>query len=373
MIVHVVRQFPPSRGGIEDCVHNLCRSQRSHYELDARVITLNRLFQEPGRLLPCEAHEDDIPIQRISYRGSSRYPLAPSVLWYIRDADLVHVHGIDFFFDYLAWTRAYHQKPIVASTHGGFFHTSFAAAFKNLYFNTVTRLSSRWYDAVVAVSTPDYDIFNRLISKHLLLIENGINHLKFADAASLSHRRVLMYFGRFAPHKGITKLFSLLAQLSPTWHLVLAGSPWGMEIATLHAAATQCGVKDRVEFLLQPDDAALREAMGRASYFVSASEFEGFGLTAVEAMSAGLVPVLSAIPPFRKLVDSTGVGVVFDPAEPEGAARCLERWSRCSPAEQYAARQNAIAAAMPYDWRSRAGAYVDLYRSVLADRKAVPA
>ena len=34
----------------------------------------------------------------------------------------------------------------------------------------------------------------------------------------------------------------------------------------------------------------------------SASEYEGFGVAAVEGMSAGLFPVLSDIPTFRNLV-----------------------------------------------------------------------
>jgi alpha-1,3-mannosyltransferase len=45
---------------------------------------------------------DDIEIARIPYFGSSRYPIALSVLRHIKEADPVHVHAIDFFFDYFA-------------------------------------------------------------------------------------------------------------------------------------------------------------------------------------------------------------------------------------------------------------------------------
>jgi alpha-1,3-mannosyltransferase len=46
-------------------------------------------------------------------------------LRHLRDADIVHVHAIDFFFDFLGWTKPLHGKKLVVSTHGGFFHTSF--------------------------------------------------------------------------------------------------------------------------------------------------------------------------------------------------------------------------------------------------------
>ena len=38
---------------------------------------------------------------------------------HVRDADLIHVHAIDFFFDYFAVTKPIHRKPMIATTHGG--------------------------------------------------------------------------------------------------------------------------------------------------------------------------------------------------------------------------------------------------------------
>jgi alpha-1,3-mannosyltransferase len=48
-----------------------------------------------------------IPIQRLPWRGSSRYPLAPSVLWHLQSADVVHVHAIDFFL--ISWHSRGHS------------------------------------------------------------------------------------------------------------------------------------------------------------------------------------------------------------------------------------------------------------------------
>ena len=45
LIVHVVRQFLPNRGGLEDVVYNLARhSLQAGYRV--RVVTLNSLFSD---------------------------------------------------------------------------------------------------------------------------------------------------------------------------------------------------------------------------------------------------------------------------------------------------------------------------------------
>src|SRR5439155_12563194 len=118
-----------------------------------RVVTLDRLFKSTRKAtLPARDAIAGAEIVRIPFIGSSRYPIAPSVIKFVRGADVVHVHGVDFFFDYLAWTKPLHRRRLVASTHGGFFHTQYAARLKQFYFFTMTRLSLRWYDGIAAVS-----------------------------------------------------------------------------------------------------------------------------------------------------------------------------------------------------------------------------
>ena len=126
-IVHVVRQFHPSVGGLEDVVAQLAHAQYAKGH-DVRVVTLDRIFNAQGAgKLPKWERIEGIEIIRVPYFGSTRYPIALSILRHIRHADIVHVHGIDFIFDYLAWTAPLHRRKQVVSTHGGFIHTSFAA------------------------------------------------------------------------------------------------------------------------------------------------------------------------------------------------------------------------------------------------------
>jgi alpha-1,3-mannosyltransferase len=364
-VAHVVRQFYPSTGGLENVVLNLARIQRAEHNIDARIITLDRLFSDPRRrrLAPADTVQG-VPVRRMGWTGSSRYPFAPAVLGHIRDVDLVHVHGIDFFFDYLALTRPLHRKPLVATTHGGFFHTSFMRPLKDVYFHVATRGSLRAYDAVIACSEQDAQLFGTIGGQKVVTIENGAEIGKFAGAASPQPQRCLIYFGRLARHKRIEALFQLLAVLrrrSAEWHLIVAGTPFDQTWDDLSTAAARARVRDALEFLPEPDDQQLRQALGRASYYACASAHEGFGIAAVEALSAGLVPVLSDIPPFRKLLNRAVKGILLKVADPDGTAHDIESFHAeflKTRNDVYAILMSAVA---QYDWSTVVKRYVSLY------------
>ena len=134
-IVHVVRQFHPGVGGLETVVLELASAQVKRRTPRSR--------RDPGPAVRRNQAGKNCPPPRPStasrsfaflISARSRYPIAPSVLRHIKDADLVHVHAIDFFFDYLAWTKPLHGRTLVVSTHGGFFHTPYAARLKRVWF-----------------------------------------------------------------------------------------------------------------------------------------------------------------------------------------------------------------------------------------------
>jgi alpha-1,3-mannosyltransferase len=363
-VAHVVRQFYPSTGGLENVVLNLARIQRAEHGIDARIVTLDRVFSDPRRRLAATDTLHGVPVRRIGWTGSPRYPIAPGVLGDIRDADLVHVHGIDFFFDYLALTRPWHRKPLVVTTHGGFFHTSFMRPLKEIYFRVATRRSLRAYGAVIACSEQDARMFEAIAGGKVVTIENGADLGKFAGAAPQQPRRCLIYFGRLARHKRIEALFQLLAMLrrhSTEWRLIVAGTPSGQSWDELSAAAARADLQEAVEFLSEPDDQQLRQAIGRASYYACASAHEGFGIAAVEALSAGLVPVLSDIPPFRRLLNQAGNGILLEIADPNGAAHRIERFHAEFLNKQNEIYKNLMSAASQYNWRTMVRRYVSLY------------
>jgi alpha-1,3-mannosyltransferase len=370
-IVHVVRQFDPAVGGIENVVQELASAQVAAGHR-VRVITLNRLFKAKHRgVLPANDVIKGAEVIRIPFFGSPRYPLAFSVIRFVRNADIVHVHAIDFFFDYLAWTKPLHQRKLVVSTHGGFFHTQYAAGLKRLYFAIVTRLSLMWYDGVAAVSASDYEMFARLRRRGIVCIENGVNIKKYADAAAPKPTKTIAWIGRFSANKRLDRLMAFVAALrlyDGEWTLKVAGSPWDLGVGDVRALAQKADIAAAVDIFPSPAEADIRDLLNACSVLVSSSDFEGFGIVAVEALSAGLFPVLNDIPAFRSLVEQTGAGMVVDFSRPEAAAEeFLARWREVRLDYQYE-RKALIAIAAKFNWQRASGAYLDLYSAVRGTR-----
>ena len=368
LIVQVVRQFLPNRGGLEDVVANLCRSLPER-GFRVRVVTCDRLFSEPERgRLPAHEVIDGIEIVRIPWRGSSRYPLAPAVFRHLSNADLVHVHAIDFFFDALSWGRMLHRRPMIATTHGGFFHTKAFSALKATWFNTVTRVSASGYRQIAGCSEADVRTFAPIAGSRVRLIENGVDTRKFQDAASRTPTRRLVTIGRFSANKRLPLLIALVAALSsrhPGWSLDIIGVPSDLTVETLETEARRLGVDNAVTVHKGLSEQAIHARLAQASLFVSASDYEGFGLVAVEAMSAGLLPVLNANTAFTDLGERHPDLILTDFSDIERTADVVEAAFVRVVSQGERLRLDLVSAAGLYGWSAVADRYCDVYRSVL--------
>lgn len=333
---------------------------------DVTVVTLNRVFGT-DTTLPATDMVDGVQVIRIAYAGSRRYPIAPSVLWHIRNADVVHVHAIDFFFDFLALTRILHGKKLIVSTHGGFFHTKFASRLKNLYFKTVTKSAMRSYSFVAASSQHDFEIFKRIRREGIAAVTNGVDVDKFRGRGGDPSLKRLIYFGRISENKNIAALLPFLQSIresDPAWRLLIAGRFESRSKSDLTFSADKLGLADAVEFVDGPTDDELASSIETCCAFASPSAYEGFGIAAIEAMSAGLMPVLSDIVAHRDTVRQTGIGLLVDFSDPDAAASLfLSRFHRW--AESFDVGQRPSERLDVYAWPHVAKRFADIYRDVL--------
>ena len=368
LIVQVVRQFLPNRGGLEDVVANLCHSLPER-GFRVRVVTCDSLFSEPERgRRPAEEVIDGIEIVRIPWRGSTRYPIAPAAFRHLREADLVHVHAIDFFFDALSWGRLLHRRPMVATTHGGFFHTKAFSALKKTWFNSVTRVSASGYNRIIGCSEADVRTFQPIAGDRVRLIENGVDIRKFEDAAARVPARRLVTIGRFSSNKRLPLLIELTAALKvrhPDWGLDIIGVPSDLTVDMLQAEARKHGVETAVTVHKGLTNQEIRHRLAEASLFISASDYEGFGLVAVEAMSAGLLPVLNANAAFVDLAGRHPDLSLCDVSDVAATADTVEAAYARLQTQGPMLRTNLMSAAQAYGWSAVADRYCDVYRSVL--------
>jgi glycosyltransferase involved in cell wall biosynthesis len=119
----------------------------------------------------------------------------------------------------------------------------------------------------------------------------------------------LIYFGWFAPFKGIFDTLEALGRIKADgltdWRLAVAG--WGDDEAVRRAARDH-GIADRVELLGRLEPAALREQLARADLAILPSQMESFGMAVAEAQATGLPVVAYAAGAVPEVVVSGETG-----------------------------------------------------------------
>lgn len=317
-ILHIVRQFHPAVGGLESYVRNMALYQK-RLGHECAVLTLNRVFHGGKGALPSHETVDGIPVFRVSFLGMRRFfvPLvAPS---FFKQYDIIHVHNTDGFFDYISLMAENIDKPAFATTHGGFFHTKDFSAIKKVYFDLVTRNAGRFYRAVFAISQNDYDTFKG-VNDNLILKPNAIAPPGNFIAAG----KDFVYLGRLAKHKNIAAVIQAFASLKikhkAEGKLHIIGPEWDVRKADLASLAAEYGIADDVVLhgYILPEE--LETVLKGCGWFLSASAFEGFGMSMLEAMAVGLIPFVQPNESFRELVAAGGVGACIDFSLPEEAA-----------------------------------------------------
>ncbi len=361
-VLHVVRQYAPAVGGLETFVHLLAKNLHTQ-GCESRVVTLDRTFLKAEARLPARERIDGIDVERVPMIGHRRLfvPLVPEAA--LRDYDILHVHGIDGMFERIARCPQRTGQARIATSHGLFFHTPWMASLKRAYFGAVTRFAAQQYDHLIANSASD-ETHLRAIGKAVTQIPNGVEPLGDFTARG----RDLLCLGRLSSHKRVDRLIAMMASPALAGDVLhIVGPDWDVPAETLRAQAVALGVADRVRLHGGVSQERLRGIAAQCGVFVSASEYEGFGMSLVEAASVGLIPVAEPNASFTQLVGDAGVGALTPFENPDTAANVV---ASTLASIDTAARDQARDFAHRYSWAHNAQATAALYRQVLDKRRA---
>ena len=157
-------------------------------------------------------------------------------------------------------------------------------------------------------------------------IDNGVDTAKFADLASSSLTPNLVYFGRFSSNKGLARLidaFDAMCSEIPEARLHLMGRDWDNLLPALNARIAAARQSGAITIHVDPSDDDIRCAIAKSSFFASASEYEGFGLTLVEASGCGMLAIVSTIPSFASIL---GTQIRAEPFTSKIPRPRVEKW-----------------------------------------------
>lgn len=202
-------------------------------------------------------------------------------------------------------------------------------------------------------------------------IHNGVDPRPFQRPAAASRfvaalglpNAFMLTVGHLEARKNLPLLVDAIALLKGRGlarPLVICGNDTG-DRARVEARIAERGVGELVRIVGGADDAGVRALYAACRLLVFPSRYEGFGIPVLEAMAAERPVALSAIPPFREIMQ--GQGAFFPPDDAVAAADAVERmWSDDSArAEMVAYGRERV---RDFGFDRLAGQVADLYREV---------
>ncbi|MBC2856144.1 MAG: glycosyltransferase family 4 protein [Cetobacterium sp.] len=234
------------------------------------------------------------------------------------------------------------------------------------YFRHIDRWIYSKYNKVVCISkATEEELLNWIGSKFkskMTVIENGISLLAFRGRVrdiNLKEKEVkkLIMVSRFHRSKDHLTVVRVLEKLPKSYTLTFAGDGETME--SVKREVMQLGLQDRVMFLGYTDE--ISKLFKTHDIAIQSSNYEGFGIGALEAMASGIPTIATDVPGLSEVVEGGGLlfklGDVNDLYEKITELENREKYHKISKA--------GIERSNHFSIKTTAKKYVALYKKLM--------
>ncbi len=236
--------------------------------------------------------------------------------------------------------------------------------FRMFYIKRVLPYYIRKAQSVVAISKStknDLIKYWHIPEEKISVVYNGFTPPENVDAEKLKQ---ILYISRIEHpgknHLNLLKAFELLPEdLHREYTLVMPGASWnGAEKVFEYAENSPC--KEQFKFTGFVDFAKLPELYAQSAMYIFPSHFEGFGLSLLEAMHAGLPCACSNNSSLGELGENAAE--LFSPASPHDIAESIRK-ILTDPDYQNELIRKGRAKASGFSWQNTADGLLDIYRT----------
>jgi glycosyltransferase involved in cell wall biosynthesis len=306
-------------GGTQVHVLDLLRGLRSDFEM---VLATGEegYFTEQAKALGIECHLLPGLVQAIDPLRDSRAVL--STLRAIRkiQPDLVHCHTTKAGLIGRLAARLL-RVPVVYTVHTWCFTEGTSRLWRALGIPSET-VAARWARRIITVSESNRTtaISKRIANpEKFVTVHNGIeDRSERANPGTGNPPRIVMV-ARFVPQKNQSLLIQAVAGIQSPVILTLVGDGPLHEQAVLAAAACPAHVK--VEFLGERQDVA--KILSESNLFVLSTNWEGFPISILEAMRAGLPIIATNVDGVSEAVIDGDNGLLVGPGDLHGLREAI--------------------------------------------------
>ena len=234
--------------------------------------------------------------------------------------------------------------------------------FRMFYIKHVLPYYVRKAQSIVAISNStqnDLIKYWHIPEEKITVVCNGFTPPEGVETPKLKQ---ILYISRIEHpgknHLNLLKAFELLPEnLRKEYTLVMPGAAWnGAETVFEYAEKSPC--KTQFKFTGFVDFAKLPELYSQSAMYIFPSHFEGFGLSLLEAMHAGLPCACSNNSSLGEL--GQGAAELFDPASPQKIAAAMHK-ILTNPDCQQELIQKGREKAAQFSWQKTAQGLVDIF------------
>jgi len=224
-----------------------------------------------------------------------------------RLASAIHKDRLDVFFAPAYSAPLLVRVPVVLTIHDVSFeaHPEWFSLWEGLSRRLLTRQASQFAKRIITVSefTRDEAVKHLGISpRQISVIRSGIHSpLRFPE---IPREPLVLFAGSIFNRRhvpSLIKAFAWVAEKIPTARLCLVGDNRSYPRENLEKLAVEAGIANKLTIRPYIDEEELAGLYARAMVFVFLSEYEGFGFPPLEAMAAGVPPVVGDTPVAREI------------------------------------------------------------------------
>lgn len=364
-VAHLI--YSPAVGGSEMIAANIC-GQLDRSLFDPLVLFM---YQGPGPI-PEILRSRNIPTYHINQTRIKRL-LGPffsvNALARLR-IDILHVHHVPNWLH--IWRRARLAKiPVVVLTE----HAKYSISRSNKL-QEACRRAARLADCFTAVSEDLKNYFVKEIdipAKSIMVIPNGIDTTRFTpgprNGALLDllpegfGRKILISVGRLAEAKDQLTLLSaieILKKQGRNIYLILIGD--GEMRKPLETEIVNKKLTDCVNLVGSRSD--IDQLLPGADVFILSSKREGFPMSILEAMAAGLPVIATKVGGIPEVIQDGQNGILVPPQDPVSLANAICRVLDDSEYAGNLGQEARLTIEKNYSLKTITDAYTKLYLSL---------
>ena len=283
-MIAIVCPFPPwFNGGVETVIRET--SKHLIHKYDIEIFCTDPAGKEIG------THTwQEIPVHVFKSFPNNFYFASPKLLKALKntDFDMIHAHSLNSFMP-IAASIAKNNKPLILNPHyhpkGSQIHY---ALLKSLYDPIFAKYVFNKSDEIICVSNIERDLLRKKSKKlnQIQVIPNGIDLKIIEDAPTMETKeRFILYVGRIEKYKNIQNIVQTLPYLPDDYSFYIVGN--GSYKPELTGIIEKNNLSKRVKILSGLSNEEVYKLMKGADVFVTLSELEAFGITAIESLAAG--------------------------------------------------------------------------------------